>query len=376
MTGRLPSVLRRVAGWVAREPVLAILIVALIALQTLHPRAWTSLPALVDWQTVMTLAGMLVLTRALEHSGCLSAAAQRLTGRVRSERVLAFVLIALAAALSTVLTNDVALFVVVPFALSLHELSPLPLKRLVIFLALAVNAGSVLTPLGNPQNLFLWQSSRVSFGQFVLALAPLAVLLLAMLGALTACAFRGRPLERREQVRPVAVDWPLAGTALLLFVAFVALADAHRTALALPCVVGAFLLLRPRVVAGIDWLLLLIFVLMFCVLRSAATLPWVHAMLGRAQLDMPLRAYVAGALLSQGISNVPAAILLSSFTPDWRALGFGVSVGGFGCAIGSLANLIAVRLARTPRMWLAFHLVSVPFGLVSLVLGALLLQYG
>ncbi|PLZ01995.1 citrate transporter [Burkholderia sp. WAC0059] len=373
-------ILRVLAGWAAREPVLAILAIALALLQALHPRAWASLPALVDWQTVATLAGLLVLTRALEYSGCLSAFAQRLTRRLRSERALAFALIALAAALSTVLTNDVALFVVVPLTLSLHRLSRLPIKRFVIFLALAVNAGSVLTPLGNPQNLFLWQSSGVSFGRFVLALAPLAALLLAMLAVLTACAFRARPLALREEAtqpaQPVAVDGPLTGVALLLFVAFVMLADAHRVGLALPWVIGVFAAWRPRIVMSIDWLLLLIFVLMFVILRSVVALPSMHAALGQLGLGTPLRAYVAAAVLSQGISNVPATILLSSFTPDWRSLGFGVSVGGFGCAIGSLANLIAVRLAKTRGMWLPFHLVSIPFGLVALMLGALLLQYG
>ena len=63
-----------------------------------------------------------------------------------------------------------------------------------------------------------------------------------------------------------------------------------------------------------------------------------------------------GAVLSQGISNVPAAIMLAEFTKDWRALAFGVSVGGFGIAIGSLANLIAVRLSSERGMWMPFHL--------------------
>jgi Na+/H+ antiporter NhaD/arsenite permease-like protein len=57
-------------------------------------------------------------------------------------------------------TNDIALFIVVPLTLGLHGMASLPTTRLVIFEALAVNAGSVLTPMGNPQNLFLWQRCR------------------------------------------------------------------------------------------------------------------------------------------------------------------------------------------------------------------------
>ena len=108
---------------------------------------------------------------------------------------------------------------------------------------------------------------------------------------------------------------------------------------------------------------------MFLVLRSVAALPWVHQTVGQIGLNTPLKAYVAGAVLSQGISNVPAAIMLAEFTRDWRALAFGVSVGGFGIAIGSLANLIAVRLSKERGMWLPFHLYSVPFWLAGGALG-------
>lgn len=370
-----PNLLQRVGVFLRSEPVLTILVVALVLLQVFAPQPLSKLPALVDWQTVMTLAGLLILTKALEYSGFLTWTAHRLVHRIRSERALAFLLIAFAAALSTVVTNDVALFVVVPLVLSLHKLTPLPLKRLIIMVALAVNAGSVLTPLGNPQNLFLWQVSGVSFGRFVAALAPLCALLMALLFALTAFLFKPQQLDLTKDVDEHRVDRALAGVAAVLFVAFVLLADAHRAGIALAGVGGGFLLWRARIVLKIDWLLLLIFVLMFVVLRSAAALPWIHHALADLALQTPLRAYAAGAVLSQAISNVPAAIVLAGFTHDWRALAFGVSVGGFGVAIGSLANLIAVRLSGERSVWLSFHLISMPFWLIAVLGGGLLLNF-
>jgi Na+/H+ antiporter NhaD/arsenite permease-like protein len=369
------KLLSRVVALLVSEPVLSILVVAFVLLQVFTPRAWTSLPALVDWQTVMTLAGLLILTKAIEYSGLLTWIAHHLVRRIRSERALALFVIALAAALSTVVTNDVALFVVVPLVLSLHRLTPLPLKQLVIVVALAVNAGSVLTPLGNPQNLFLWELSGVSFGGFVVALAPLCFMLMAMLFVLAALSFKSRSLDLSTDADPHPVDRTLAGIAGLLFVAFVLLADAHHVGIAIAGVAAGFLIWRPRIVLKIDWLLLCIFVLMFIVLRSAAALPWIHDLLSRLALQTPLHAYVAGAVLSQFISNVPAAIVLAGFTHDWRALAFGVSVGGFGLAIGSLANLIAVRLAKERGMWLAFHLHSIPFWLLGGAVGAGLLLH-
>ncbi|WP_321862433.1 SLC13 family permease [Burkholderia cenocepacia] len=367
---------RRWLGWLAQEPVLSVLALGLIVLQWVRPQPFSVLADRVDWQTVATLAGLLMLTKALELSGCLMWLAHRIVHHVHSERGLAMLLVGFAAVLSMWLTNDVALFVVVPLMVSLRALTPLPFRRLVIVVALAVNAGSVATPLGNPQNLFLWQLSGVSFGRFVVTLGPLAVALMVLLLVLTAVIFRAKPLDLSGDAAAVPVQRMHALIAAVLFAAFVLLADAHHP---LPGLVGVAIVLlavKRDAVLKIDWLLLLIFVLMFVVLRSAAALPVVHDAIAHAQLDSPLRVYAAGAVLSQVISNVPAAILLSEFTHDWRALAFGVSIGGFGFAIGSLANLIAVRLAKEPRMWLPFHLVSIPFALVSAALGAWLLMHG
>ncbi|MCA8275872.1 anion permease [Burkholderia sp. AU30280] len=367
---------RRWLGWLAQEPVLSVLALGLILLQWVRPQPLSVLADRVDWQTVATLAGLLMLTKALELSGCLMWLAHRIVHHVHSERGLAMLLVGFAALLSMWLTNDVALFVVVPLMVSLRALTPLPFRRLVIVVALAVNAGSVATPLGNPQNLFLWQLSGVSFGRFVVTLGPLAIALMALLFVLTACAFRAKPLDLSGDVVAIPVQRMHALIAAVLFAAFVLLADAHHPLPGLVAVAIMLLVVKRDAVLKIDWLLLLIFVLMFVVLRSAAALPVIHDAIAHARLDSSLRIFAAGAVLSQGISNVPAAILLSEFTHDWRALAFGVSVGGFGFAIGSLANLIAVRLAKEPRMWLPFHLVSIPFALASAALGAWLLVHG
>ncbi|SAK51789.1 transporter [Caballeronia glebae] len=361
--------LARIWRAVSKEPVLAILVFAFVVLQIAHPRPWMSLPGLVDWQTVLTLAGLLILTKAIELSGFLMWAAHRLVHHIHGERTLALLLVALAAGLSTVLTNDVALFAVVPLALSLHKLAPLPIKRLVIVIALAVNAGSILTPLGNPQNLFLWQTSGVGFPAFVWAMLPLCAALMALLGIVTFAMFRAEPLDLSGDADEHRVDRVLCGVSVLAFAAFVALADAHHAGPALAVLALVFLLWRREVVFKIDWLLLLIFVMMFIVLRSAAALPSIHAGIAHIGVGTPMRAYAAGALLSQAISNVPAAIVLAEFSKDWRALAFGVSVGGFGIAIGSLANLIAVRLSGEKGMWMPFHMVSIPFWIVAMAIG-------
>ncbi|MCF2132721.1 transporter, YbiR family [Burkholderia sp. b14] len=370
---RIRRVIVAVRRGFAKEPILTTLVAAFVLLQCVHPQPWRTMPAQVDWQTVMTLAGLLMLAKAVEYSGFLTWASHRLVRRIHSERGLALWLVLLAAGLSTLLTNDVALFVVVPLMLSLHALVPLPVGRLVVLVALAVNAGSILTPFGNPQNLFLWQRSGESFLAFIVALAPLCAALMAVLVALTLVTCRSRPLVLSRDPLPGMLDWPLFCAAAVSFAGFVALADAHHAGIGLALVALGLGAWRRDIVMRIDWLLLLIFVLMFVVLRSAASLPTVHQLLAGADLTRPGPAYLAGALVSQLVSNVPAAIMLAEFSQNWRALAFGVSVGGFGIAIGSLANLVAMRLVGAHGCWWRFHAISLPFYVLALLLGGVLL---
>jgi Na+/H+ antiporter NhaD/arsenite permease-like protein len=125
------------------------------------------------------------------------------------------------------------------------------------------------------------------------------------------------------------------------------------------------------VLPGVDWLLLLVFALMFVNLGLLAQLPAVAALVPGA-LALPGGMVTLAALVSQAMSNVPAAIFLAGFAGDWRALAWGVSIGGFGLAIGSLANLIALRLAPVPGIWRDFHRWSLAMFVLSLGFGLLL----
>ncbi|MEJ7687111.1 MAG: hypothetical protein WKG52_09045 [Variovorax sp.] len=126
---------------------------------------------------------------------------------------------------------------------------------------------------------------------------------------------------------------------------------------------------------GVDWALLAIIALMFIDLRQLAELPAVAQLLGNLPIGEGWRAYLAAIVTSQFISNVPATILLDRYVHDLPALAAGVSVGGFGLVLGSLANLIALRLARVPDGMREFHRIGVPFLLVCGA-SALLLRLG
>jgi len=331
------------------------------ALTLAAPRRVVEYPALVDWHTIAALAGLLILTKAVETSGMLQLLGQRLVDAVSSERVLALSLVGASAALSTVLTNDVALFVIVPLTVGLRQVAKLPVTRLVIFEALAVNAGSALTPIGNPQNLFLWHQSGLSFGAFVWQMAPMVVLLMALLLVATWLAFPPHEIHVHAETDRTELHKRLLLPALVLYVPFLVLTDLGHPLAALAGLVVLYLIGARYVLARVDWGLLLVFVLMFIDLRLLAQLDVVRQALGVLALGNPMHLYWVGIGVSQFISNVPAAILLAEYSHDWPMIAFAVSVGGFGTLIGSLANLIALRMANDRRAWLLFHAYSIPF---------------
>lgn len=341
------------------DRLLLALLAALAVLLLLAPERIAELPGLVDWRTIAALAGLLVLSRGIEDCGVLSRIGQSLLTRVHGERRLAAALVLFSAALSAVVTNDVALFIVVPLTVGLARIAQLPLGRLVIFEAFAVNAGSTVSPVGNPQNLFLWQSSGAGFVEFTLAMLPLASALLLLILALIPLGFPPRRIAISASETRSPLDTRLMLLSLGLYLPFLVAAELGYTVWAAAVVIALYLVVARRVLCEVDWLLLLVFVLMFVDLGLLAGLTPVAAQMP-SLLELPGGLLLAGALLSQAISNVPATIFLDAFTDDWRTLAWAVAVGGFGTAVGSLANLIALRLSRQRELWREFHLWSIP----------------
>jgi Na+/H+ antiporter NhaD/arsenite permease-like protein len=340
-----------------------------------RPRTPSDWLMLIDWQTVGALAGLLAVTQGVEKSGVLQSAAQRLLARTTDLRQLALLLAAAAAALSALVTNDVSLFLLVPLTRVLATQAHLPLARLVVLEALAVNAGSALTPIGNPQNLYLWHRSGESFGGFVLMMAPtvfvmLFWLLVAVWLLMPRTAITLKPAAEAAPVKP----WLLALSGAL-FLGFVVALDRHWLQAGLVMVFVAYLLLERRVLLSMDWALLAIIALMFVDLRQLAALPAVATLVSHWPIAEGWRAYLAAIVTSQFISNVPATILLDPYVHDLPALAAGVSVGGFGCVLGSLANLIALRLGKVERGLYEFHRIGIPF-LIACAVSAVLIQLG
>lgn len=336
-----------------------------VALALLDPqpladyRRWLQIP------TLAGLLGLLVAIQGIRDSGLVQHAAGALVARVHTLRGLGLLLVASTALLAMVLTNDVSLFLIVPLTLAIGGICNLPVARMAVLEALAVNAGSTLSPIGNPQNLLLWQHAQLPFLRFALAMLPAAAVMFVLVALLTlAWLPKGRVLLESAQVDGHAVSAPLATGSIAALVAMVLAMEYGHALIGALALTLAFALLARRSLARIDWLLLATFAAIFLGLGHFAELPLVSRGLDRLALDRPLTLYAAGIVASQLISNVPATVLLLDRAHDAIALAVAVNVGGFGLAIGSLANLIALRLAKQPQGLRLFHRVSVPFLLV------------
>ncbi|QOV70253.1 anion transporter [Citrobacter sp. BDA59-3] len=354
-----------------RDRFLLLLLVIGLGLCFAVPFAPATWPGAIDWHTIITLSGLMLLTKGVELSGYFDVLGRRMVRRFRTERQLAMFMVLAAALLSTFLTNDVALFIVVPLTITLKKLCEIPVNRLIIFEALAVNAGSLLTPIGNPQNILIWGRSGMSFPAFIWQMTPLALAMMVTLLALCWFCFSSKTLNYHSGVKNP--DWQprLVWSCLGFYLVFITALELKQELWGLVVVGAGFLLLARRVVLSVDWTLLLVFIAMFIDVHLLIQLPALHHLLASTSQLSPSGLWLTAIGLSQFISNVPATILLLNYVPPDTLLAWAVNVGGFGLLPGSLANLIALRMANDRRIWWRFHVYSLP-----MLLWAALVGYG
>ncbi len=350
----------------------ALLFVAALGLSAVHSQPISVFPSLVDWNTIVTLSGLLLLTTGIKESGLFSFLAYRISRRITNERLLALFLIFLAAVLSMFLTNDIALFIVVPLTLNLQSIVDDDYSKIIIFEAIAVNVGSSLTPIGNPQNIFLWHQWDISFPVFVKEMAPLVLLMAVCLLIMVLVSFSSKRIKVKNH-QDGSVDKGLFILSFILLVSFIVAIELGFGRYFLCIIFMAMLLIRKEVILKPDWGLVLLFILLFIDLNLISELKTARHLLSMLDFSSASTVFLSGALFSQAISNVPSAIILASHSGNIKLIAYGVNVGGNGFLIASFANLIALRFTNKAYNYLSFHFYSIPYFIVTLVLSYYLL---
>ena len=297
----------------------------------------------IDVRMLCILFCFMAVVAGMRECHLFGAVAGRLLAGRRSLRVLCLILVLLPFFSSMFITNDVALITFVPFTVLVLGMagergSILPV---VVLQTVAANLGSMLLPFGNPQNLFIYSRFGIGTMDMVALLAPLVVI-----GGIVLCAMCVR-LPTREVHVDMKRERDVRGRGLLalMFVLFalciLAVLRAVPWQAVLVVTVAAIGIARPTILARVDYGLLATFVCLFVFTGNIAHIDAVSdALVGLMSWD-PMLASLG---VSQVISNVPAATLLSGFTSDWQGLLAGVDIGGFGTPIASMASMISLGI--------------------------------
>ena len=327
-------------------------------------------------QLFCLLLSLMAVVAGFKSVGAFQWLTYQLLHRIHSGRVLGVTLVMLPFFSSMFVTNDVALIIFVPFTLMLLDQLGCGNRMIpiTVFQTIAANLGSMATPVGNPQNLYLYAAYSLSAGEFFSVVLPLTAVSLA---ALTAASIPVLPRTLPEQsLREERIT--SAGKMGLYAALFVlCLLTVFRVVpypVTTAVVVVALFLVDRKLLKEIDFMLLLTFVCFFVVSENLGRVEAVRSFLQSLLSGSTLLTAVGA---SQVISNVPAAVLLSGFTDSWRELLAGVNIGGLGTPIASLASLITMKLylrwpgAKIGRFLLVFTAANVA-GLVILLLFSML----
>lgn len=334
--------------FIRREPVLSISFVcALVSAFFVPPSA--AYVDYIDLRVLCLLFCLMAVVAGLQECGLFLVMAQRLLAGERPVRLISLTLILLPFFCSMLVTNDVALITFVPFAILVLEMVGRRdlLIPIISLQTVAANLGSMATPVGNPQNLFLYAHFSLSMGDFLSLLLPLTLISLVGLAA-AGLYFGGKgriSVSFPEQVRLTSPKH-LALYLVLFGLCLLSVCRILPYGILTVLVIVSLLLARRQLLGQVDYMLLLTFVCFFIFSGNLGQMPAVRAGLGSLLSRSPL---LCSAAASQVISNVPAAVLLSGLTEDWKGLLAGVDVGGLGTPVASLASLISMKFYLRSR---------------------------
>ena len=350
-----------VRSFVKREPVLLIASLAALISCFFVPPDRTYL-SYIDFRTLALLYCLMTVVAGLRQAGLFAHLAHTLCEKVDNVRTIGLILVLLCFFSAMLITNDVALLTFVPFAVVVLGMADrrADLIHIVVLQTVAANLGSILTPVGNPQNLYLYSYYDLSFGDFIRATLPIWFLSLVLVAG--SCFLLSHAhlhiFLGEEPGMNMRVFWVYLG---LFLVCLLVVLRVLTWPVMLVIVVAVLLIFDRKILLESDFMLLLTFVAFFVFSGNLARVPAVDRLL-RSLLSG--KEYLISLLTSQVISNVPAALLLSGFTDQSNALLLGVNIGGLGTPIASLASLISMKLyshsdhAHTGRYLLEFTVVN------------------
>lgn len=334
----------RISNFIKKEAVLCIAL-GLAVLSVFWQPVDREYLEYIDWDTLMLLFCLMAAMAGFQRLGVFQRIGDALLAAVTNTRSLLLILCFLPFFFSMFITNDVALITFVPFGMIVLQMCGKEklVIPLVVLQTIAANMGSSLTPIGNPQNLYLYSKSGAKVGDFLLWMLPYTLVT-------GICIWLAVLFQKKEQVdykpEKSGAVWGKKRKFYFISYAVLFLFCLLSVAKVLPPLVlflmalAFFLVADRKILWCIDYALLGTFIGFFIFIGNLGRLPafrdfFAGILTGHETL--------AGVISSQVISNVPAALLLSGFTDKWESLVVGTNLGGLGTLIASMASLISYK---------------------------------
>lgn len=352
--------------WLRKNIVLSIAFVAAVVTSCIVPPD-AQYVSYFDWKTLTCLFCVLAVVCALKNIKFFTILARKIVDCTGNLRVAILALVYITFIGSMLIANDMALLTFLP--LGFFVLSSTGNEKYMAFVFImqniAANLGGMLTPFGNPQNLFLYTKFQIPTNEFLQIMFIPFIIAIVMITV--CCLFLPkRSLTIREEC---VYKLPPLRTLVYLLLFTLSIIIVFR---AIPYQIGLLVippilfLLDKKALKAVDYPLLLTFVCFFIFAGNMARIPMISNLFSSL---LEKNTLIVSILSCQVISNVPSAILLSQFTSDYPALLLGVNIGGTGTLIASLASLITFREYTThnPGKTMKYILQFTGFNLLFLI---------
>ena len=340
--------MRKLIDWCKNEVVLSIaILLAAISAFFIHPDK--DYIGYIDFRTLAILFCLMAVMAGLQKIGLFRFVAEKMLEKVTSIRGLVLILVMLCFFSSMLITNDVALITFVPFTfivlkMILGEQSEKLIVPVVVMQTIAANLGSMLTPIGNPQNLYLYGKTSMNFLEFMVFMLPYTVIAFLLLaGWCLLFKHQGAKKVRVKVEQNVAIGQykkQLLIYALLFMLCILTVAHLIPYLITLAIVLLVVFLLDKQVLKEVDYALLITFIGFFVFIGNMGRIPAFNTFI---QKMIDGNEVLTSVVASQFMSNVPAALLLSGFTDQYELLVVGTNLGGLGTLIASMASLISFK---------------------------------
>lgn len=323
----------------------------------------------INYKVLIIMFTLMIAVAGIYETHFFDFIATKLVMHLKSIKWIGLVIIVVTFFLGMLLTNDAVLLTLIPFTIFVtkHTKQEKYAVLIIILQTIAANMGSALTPMGDPQNIYLYAFYDIPFAEFLATTAVITISGFVLVSGTAIIKIKHQDCELNI-VAP-NVNWKrfflymlIMVNALLSVLRVVPEQYTIIVTLILAMIYGRHLFKR------VDYTLLLTFTSFFIFTGNLGQITWIKDSISHL-LDSRMSVFFTGIATSQFISNVPAAVLLSTFTERtyWQPLLQGVNIGAMGTIIGSLASLITFKYvireyrSETKTYLITYSIISIIF---------------